>query len=137
MSQPALRAELAAGVEFSGWETDGELVAVMGIEHVRDGVTLIRHAYTRKQYQGRDIGAHLLEFLVTRTDGPLLVGTWAGATWAIRFYERLGSELASPSAACAMLDAYWRVPQRQKEPTVSVVLFHRTRLNPSAGNLSR
>jgi GNAT superfamily N-acetyltransferase len=55
-----LREESAAGVMFSGCETDGQLVAVMGLQHVQD-VSLIRHAYTRAAYQGKGYGVALLE----------------------------------------------------------------------------
>ena len=114
-----LRAEIAAGVEFWGWEEDGALIGVMGIEPVRD-VTLIRHAYVKKAEQGKGIGAKLLEHLVERAMTPLLVGTWADAVWAIRFYERHGFELATPAERDRLLKEYWRVPDRQRE--VSVVL---------------
>jgi hypothetical protein len=39
-----LEREIAAGVTFWGYEADGALVGVMGIQPVRD-VDLIRHAY--------------------------------------------------------------------------------------------
>jgi hypothetical protein len=63
----------------------------MGIQHVRD-VTLIRHAYVLPVHQGRGIGGRCT-FLAEQTTGPLLVGTWAAADWAIRFYERHGFRL--------------------------------------------
>ena len=129
MAPDALRAEMDAGVFFWGWEEAGELIAVMGIEH-KSGVTLIRHAYTRTEHQGRGIGAQLLEHLVSMTEGPLLVGTWAGATWAVAFYLRRGFRLLEPPAAAPLLDTYWRVPPRQKQPSVSVVLAYRDRPLP-------
>src|SRR5690348_2958835 len=66
MPAAALAAEIAAGVEFWGWEEAGALAGVMGIQPVRD-VTLIRHAYVRTAHQGRGIGGALLDFLARRT----------------------------------------------------------------------
>src|SRR5438445_791895 len=62
MTGSALKAEIDAGVEFWGWEEAGRLAGVMGIQPVRE-VTLIRHAYVQKAWQGRGIGAALLAFL--------------------------------------------------------------------------
>ncbi|MFC1871396.1 GNAT family N-acetyltransferase [Chloroflexota bacterium] len=42
-------------VTFFGWEADGELVGIMGIEPIKD-VTLIRHAYVLSQWQKQGIG---------------------------------------------------------------------------------
>ena len=51
--------------------------------------------------------------------GRLLVGTWAAAEWAIRFYERHGFELASRRSATAeLLRTYWDIPERQIETSV-------------------
>lgn len=44
MPADELEDEIAAGVVFWGYEADGELLGVMGIQPVRD-VELIRHAY--------------------------------------------------------------------------------------------
>jgi len=120
MSGAELTAEIAAGVAFSAWERAGEVVGVMGLQPVRD-VTLIRHAYVRRAHQGRGIGTALLEALLKRTSGRrLLVGTWADAKWAIRFYERHGFRLIAPDDTDSLLRSYWNVPRRQRE--VSVVL---------------
>src|SRR5438105_437846 len=89
MKRSELTAEIAAGVEFWGWDDAGVLVGVMGLQHVRD-VTLIRHAYVRPSHQSRGIGGSLLTRLAAQTVRPLLIGTWASAQWAIRFYERHG-----------------------------------------------
>jgi N-acetylglutamate synthase-like GNAT family acetyltransferase len=119
MARTELESEIAAGVEFWGWEEGGELLGVMGIQGVRD-VTLIRHAYVRTAHQGQGIGGRLLGFLGEGTRGPLLIGTWAAAEWAIRFYQRHGFRLLSPAEKDELLPKYWRIPERQKE--VSVVL---------------
>jgi GNAT superfamily N-acetyltransferase len=123
MTRAALTKEIEAGVEFWGWEESGELAGVMGIQQVRD-VTLIRHAYVRKSQQGRGIGSGLLDFLIGRATGPLLVGTWAAAVWAIRLYERHGFRLVSPEEKDLLLVTYWSISARQKETSV-VLTFAR------------
>jgi GNAT superfamily N-acetyltransferase len=121
MTPSALRAEIDAGVDFWGWEESGALTGVMGLQQVRDA-TLIRHAYVRAARQGRGIGAALLSFLAGRATGPVLVGAWAAAEWAIRFYQKHGFRLVSPAEKDRLLDTYWKIPARQKE--TSVVLIH-------------
>jgi GNAT superfamily N-acetyltransferase len=117
MTGSALKSEIEAGVNFWGWDESGTLAGVMGIQHVRD-VTLIRHAYVRTAHQGRGIGAALLRFFAEQTTGPLLVGTWAAAEWAIRFYERHGFRLVSPEEKDRLLSTYWNISPRQKETSV-------------------
>ena len=112
-----LDAEIAAGVEFWGSESDGELVGVMGIQPVKD-VVLIRHAYVHPERQGEGIGRALLDHLRAMTERPILIGTWAAAEWAIRFYERNGFELVSPEQKTELLRAYWSIPDRQIETSV-------------------
>ena len=119
MTRSQLLAEIAAGVTFWGWEESDGLEGVMGLQQVRDA-TLIRHAYVRSGRQGRGVGAALLTALVARAAGPVLVGTWAAATWAIRFYERHGFRLVSDAEKDRLLETYWTIPARQRE--VSVVL---------------
>ena len=109
--------EIAAGVAFRGYEDGGELIGVMGIQPVRD-VTLIRHAYVRPDRQGRGIGGALLEHLIARADGPLLVGTWSAAEWAIRFYERHGFEHTGRERTAELLRTYWSIPDRQVATSV-------------------
>ena len=115
MSAAELEGEVAAGVEFWGYEDGGELVGVMGIQPVRD-VTLIRHAYVAPGTQGRGIGGALLAALEARGSGQLLVGTWAAASWAIRFYARNGFVAVDDPAA--LLRRYWSIPERQIETSV-------------------
>jgi GNAT superfamily N-acetyltransferase len=95
MTEAALAHEIAAGVEFWGWEEHSGLIGVMGIQKVPDAI-LIRHAYVRTADQGRGIGGKLLAFLTAQAAGPLLVGAWAAAQWAIRFYQGQGFRLVSP-----------------------------------------
>jgi GNAT superfamily N-acetyltransferase len=117
MPLEAIRREMAAGVRFSGFEQDGVLLGVMGLQHVRD-VTLIRHAYVRTERQGEGIGGALMSELRSEVDGPLLVGTWADATWAIAFYERHGFALLPPDETARLLDEYWDVPDSQASASV-------------------
>ena len=121
MPAEQLDEEIAAGVRFLGYEDDGELLGVMGIQTVRD-VELIRHAYVAPGRQRSGIGAALLERLVGEAVRPLLVGTWADAEWAVRFYERHGFELLPPVRSAELLREYWSIPERQIE--TSVVLAH-------------
>jgi GNAT superfamily N-acetyltransferase len=113
--------EIAGGVVFWGFEADGALLGVMGIQPVRD-VDLIRHAYVLPEHQRLGIGARLLAHLRSLSARPMLVGTWAAADWAIRFYERHGFELTTPEQTAALLRAYWTIPDRQID--TSVVLAH-------------
>ena len=117
MSRADLIAEIGAGVAFFGWDEVGSLVGVMGLQRVRD-VTLIRHAYVRPENQGRGIGGVLLATLAAQATGPLLVGTWAAAEWAIRFYVRHGFRQVSVSEKDQLLKTYWRISPRQQETSV-------------------
>ncbi len=117
MSKDELAYEIDEGVEFWGCEEDGELVGVMGIQHLEE-VTLIRHAYVRTANQNQAIGEKLLYFLRKQTNLPILIGTWADALWAIRFYEKHGYRLTSTEAKDRLLKKYWSVSQRQIETSV-------------------
>lgn len=117
MDSDELGGEIAAGVEFWGYEADGALIGAMGIQPVRD-VDLIRHAYVLPASQRRGVGSALLEHLRDRTERRMLVGTWAAATWAIGFYERHGFELVTPQLKDALLRTYWTIPDRQIETSV-------------------
>ena len=117
MSRKHLRCQIEEGVLFSGYEENGELLAVMGLQHVQD-VTLIRHAYVQPGQQGRGIGAALLGHLRALSPRRMLVGTWAAAAWAIRFYQRHGFILVSPELKTRLLRRYWTIPERQIETYV-------------------
>ncbi len=117
MSSDELRLEIDRGVEFWGFEDDGNLVGVMGIQHVQD-VTLIRHAYVRSVKQNKGIGGSLLSSLRQKTTHPILVGTWSDAVWAIRFYKRHGFRMVSQEEKDRLLKKYWSVPDRQIETSV-------------------
>ena len=117
MDAGELDAEIAAGVVFWGYEADGELVGVMGIQAVGD-VDLIRHAYVVPGRQRAGIGGALLRHLCAAATRPMLVGTWAAADWAIRFYQRHGFELVSPERKSELLKRYWTIPERQIDTSV-------------------
>jgi len=117
MSLDELRREIDSGVRFWGYQDGGELVGVMGIQDVQD-VTLIRHAYVRTANRQRGVGGRLLAELRKQTRRPVLVGTWAAATWAIRFYEKYGFRLVSRDEKNRLLNKYWSIPDRQVESSV-------------------
>ena len=117
MPPDELDGEIAAGVRFWGYEDDGELVGVMGLQPVRD-VELIRHAYVAPDRQRGGIGGALLEHLAERTTARMLVGTWAAAGWAVRFYERHGFTPVGRERTAELLRAYWTIPERQIETSV-------------------
>jgi GNAT superfamily N-acetyltransferase len=121
MESGELESEIAAGVRFWGFEAAGELIGAMGVQPVRD-VDLIRHAYVRPDSQRRGVGAALLRHFVGISARRMLVGTWATADWAIRFYRRHGFELVVPERKTALFRTYWTIPDRQIE--TSVVLAH-------------
>ena len=81
-------------------------------------MTLIRHAYVRTSSQKRGIGAHLLSHLRKLANTPVLIGTWADAVWAIRFYERHGFQIVGLQEKSRLLKKYWTVPERQIETSV-------------------
>jgi len=109
--------EIGAGVVFWGCEDEGRLLGVMGLQDV-DDVTLIRHAYVRTADQGHGVGGRLLAALRSESERPLLVGTWAAAAWAIRFYEKHGFHLLSDVDKNRFLKRYWSIPERQVETSV-------------------
>ena len=117
MSREELEREIVAGVAFWGCEADGELIGVMGMQAGRD-VDLIRHAYVLPSSQGRGVGSRLLEHLQPSTTRRILIGTWAAANWAIRFYQRHGYELVPSRHKAALLRTYWSVSERQIETSV-------------------
>lgn len=117
MPASELDEEIAAGVAFWGYESDGELLGLMGLQPVRD-VDLIRHAYVLPGRQRLGVGSSLLEHLVGLSTQRILVGTWAAAEWAVQFHRRHGFELVTPAQKTALLQRYWTIPDRQIETSV-------------------
>ena len=117
MSSEELASEIDAGIEFWGYEEDGELVGVIGIQPLSD-VDLIRHAYVSPSRQRGGIGGALLEHVSRAATRRILVGTWAAADWAISFYRRHGFDLLSRERGAELLRTYWTIPDRQIETSV-------------------
>ncbi len=115
MTSAELAEEVERGVEFYGCYENGALLAVMGIQPVKD-VTLIRHAYVLTSHQRKGLGAELLRYLLSLAKTrQILVGTWAAAWWAVRFYEKNGFRLIPKESH---LRQYWTIPDRQAETSV-------------------
>jgi N-acetylglutamate synthase-like GNAT family acetyltransferase len=117
MSQDELRHEIEEGILFWGHEEGGEMVGIMGIQHIQD-VTLIRHAYICTVRRRQGIGSTLLSWLREQATRPVLIGTWADAVWAIHFYEKHGFRLVTQKEKTRLLRKYWSVPERQIETSV-------------------
>jgi N-acetylglutamate synthase-like GNAT family acetyltransferase len=121
MTLEHLNEEIGAGIRFHGYEEDGELLGVMGIQDVKD-ITLFRHAYVKTAHRNRGIGSQLIQHLMTLATRPVLIGTWKAATWAIKFYEDHEFVLVDDATKNKLLKKYWTIPARQIE--TSVVLVH-------------
>lgn len=117
MSFAELRAQIDDGIVFWGLERNGQLLGVMGIQDKGD-VTLIRHAYVVPRAQKRGIGKKLLQYLESMTEKPILIGTWAAASWAVSFYQKNGYSLVSEEEKNRLLRKYWSIPERQVETSV-------------------
>lgn len=117
MPLEALKHEIQDGIAFFGLVKENELAGVMGIQD-KGEVTLIRHAYVRKRFQQQGIGARLLRHLEGLTKKPILIGTWADATWAISFYKKNGYELLPREEKNRLLKKYWSIPPRQIKTSV-------------------
>jgi GNAT superfamily N-acetyltransferase len=106
----------AVAMTFYGLEEDGRLVGVAGYQPVRD-VTLLRHLYVETGLQRSGVGSALLRHVIALTDTPrLLVGMWADAAWAIRFYAKHGFALDPDGDR--LLRTYWNIPDRQREASL-------------------
>ena len=117
MSETELQDQIDAGVTFWCYRENDRIIGVMGIQDKGD-VTLIRHAYVRTIARNKGIGGKLLRHLNTLTTKPILIGTWADATWAIEFYKKYGFQLVSFQEKEELLRKYWSIPLRQIETSV-------------------
>lgn len=117
MAAGELEREIDQGVVFWGYEADDALIGVMGIQAAGE-VDLIRHAYVLPASQRAGVGRELLAHLRLLSTRRMLVGTWAAAEWAIRFYRRNGFEQVSPECKTVLLQTYWTIPDRQIETSV-------------------
>jgi len=117
MSGDELQREIDDGVQFWGFDSDEGLVGVMGIQD-RGEVNLVRHAYVKTAHRRKGIGAELLRFLESRSDKPILIGTWADAHWAVSFYQKRGYRSLDTKEKDALLRKFWSIPDRQIETSV-------------------
>ena len=117
MPMDELNGQIADGIAFSGYESGGKLVGVMGIQD-KGEVVLIRHAYVRSSERRKGIGEKLLKHLEASARKPILIGTWADAAWAIGFYEKNGYRVVSRAETDRLLRKYWSIPERQIETSV-------------------
>ena len=134
MPREELASEIARGVVFWVAEEEGRLVGVMGIQD-KGAVALVRHAYVAPTTQRKGVGTTLLRHVERLAHKPLLIGTWADASWAIEFYRRNGFTVVPEGTKERLLRTFWSIPERQIE--TSVVLADRRWMEaqqpPSAG----
>lgn len=117
MSADELARDIADGVTFWMAEEDGRVLGVMGIQD-KGAVALVRHAYVAPTTQRKGVGTRLLHHVRSLTDKPILIGTWADASWAIDFYRRNGFRVLPESDTVRVLRTYWSIPERQIETSV-------------------
>ena len=130
ISTDELQSEIAGGVVFWVAEQEGRLAGVMGIQDKGD-VALVRHAYVAPTAQRSGVGTTLLRHAESLVDKPILIGTWAAASWAVEFYRRNGYALVTPTEKDRLLRTYWSIPDRQIE--TSVVLANGRWMETQAG----
>jgi N-acetylglutamate synthase-like GNAT family acetyltransferase len=109
--------EIADGVVFWVAEEDGRLLGVMGIQD-KGEVALVRHAYVAPAMQRKNVGTTLLRHVESLTEKPVLIGTWADASWAVEFYRRNGFTIVTKQEKDTLLRRYWSIPARQIETSV-------------------
>jgi N-acetylglutamate synthase-like GNAT family acetyltransferase len=117
MSASDLQTQIAEGVVFWIAELEGSLLGVMGIQDKGD-VALVRHAYVASTTQRSGVGTKLLRHVESLVDKPILIGTWAAASWAIEFYQRNGFDIVPDGEKNRLLRKYWSIPTRQIETSV-------------------
>ncbi len=117
MPRDELMSGIADGIVFWVEEEDGRLSGVMGIQD-RGDVALVRHAYVAPAMQRKGVGTRLLRHVEGLADKPVLIGTWADASWAIEFYRRNGFTVVPSKDKETLLRKYWSIPARQIETSV-------------------
>jgi GNAT superfamily N-acetyltransferase len=122
-----LEQEIADGVAFWVEEDQGRLAGIMGIQD-KGEVALVRHAYVAPAMQQKGVGTRLLRHVEGLANKPVLIGTWADATWAIDFYRRNGYTVLAQAEKYTLLRKYWTIPQRQIETSVVLADERWTRL---------
>ena len=122
MTKDQLDTAIAQGVVFWVAEDQGRLLGVMGIQD-KGPLALVRHAYVAPTTQRKGVGTQLLRHVEHLAQKPILIGTWADASWAIDFYRRNGFTLVPDTQKDRLLRTYWSIPDRQIQ--TSVVLADR------------
>ena len=117
MPMQELQTAIADGVAFWVAEAERRVVGVIGI-HDKGTVALVRHAYVAPETQRLGVGSQLLRHVVGLTEKPILIGTWADASWAIEFYRRNGFTVVSNAEKEHLLRTYWSISDRQIETSV-------------------
>ncbi|NEQ98212.1 MAG: GNAT family N-acetyltransferase [Cyanothece sp. SIO2G6] len=120
MPEEELKLQIEAGVKFSCYVDNNEIIGVMGIQDKMD-VALIRHAYVKTKQRNKGVGTRLLQELIKDSTKPILIGTWKAASWAIRFYEKNKFCLVGEEEKNRLLKKYWAIPDRQVETSVVLV----------------
>ena len=122
MPENELANEIQDGISFWVAEEEGQLLGMIGIQNKGD-VTLVRHAYVAPIKQRAGVGTKLLRHVSELACKPVLIGTWAAASWAIEFYRRNGFTLVPDAHEERLLRTYWSIPEEQI--SASVVLADR------------
>ena len=117
MPRQELEQEIAAGGVFWVADEDGNVLGVMGMQD-KGEVALVRHAYVAPGLQKKGVGSQLLRHVEALATKPILIGTWASASWAIEFYRRNGYSMVTPAQKDTLLRRYWSIPERQIETSV-------------------
>jgi N-acetylglutamate synthase-like GNAT family acetyltransferase len=117
MPMDELVSEIAHGVFFWVAEDEGRLLGVIGIQD-KGVVELVRHAYVSTVAQRKGVGTKLLRHVESLSEKPILIGTWAAASWAIDFYRRNGFTMVSEDDKDRLLRTHWSIPERQIETSV-------------------
>jgi N-acetylglutamate synthase-like GNAT family acetyltransferase len=117
MPMNELLEQINDGVNFYCFHDGDHISGVMGIQDKGD-VNLIRHAYVRTSKRNKGIGGTILEYLISKSDKPILIGTWKAASWAVSFYEKYGFQLVTEEEKNILLKKYWKIPERQIETSV-------------------
>src|ERR1700738_3510846 len=117
MSAGEQQREVTEGGVFWVAEQDGRLSGVIGIQD-KEEVALVRHAYVAPTTQRSGVGTKLLRHVESLVDKPILIGTWAAASWAIEFYRRNGFTIVPTDHKDHLLRKYWSIPARQIETSI-------------------
>ncbi|HOO71660.1 MAG TPA: GNAT family N-acetyltransferase [Spirochaetota bacterium] len=129
MPEEELKKQIDEGVTFWCYEQKKRIIGVMGIQD-RGDVTLIRHAYVRTESRSAGIGSALLKHLLALSSKPVLIGTWAAASWAVSFYRKHGFTMVSEAEKDFLLKKYWTIPERQVETSMVLADEHYCRTLP-------